>query len=58
MTKPQTKTVTRTAAVAKTKIIKQEPQQPATPKDTKQKDFIPIRPQLLLPNQQKDRDKR
>ena len=35
MTKPQTKTVTRTAAVPKTKIIKQEPQQQVTPKDTK-----------------------
>ena len=51
MTKPQTKTVTRTAAVPKTKIIKQEPQQQATPKDTKRKDFTPIRPQPPLPNQ-------
>ena len=51
MTKPQTKTVTRTAAVPKTKIIKQEPQQQATPKDTKRTDFTPIRPQPPLPNQ-------
>ena len=51
MTKPQTKTVTRTAAVPKTKIIKQEPQQQAAPKDTKRTDFTPIRPQPPLPNQ-------
>ena len=51
MAKPQTKTVTRTAAVPKTKIIKQEPQQQATPKDTKRTDFTPIRPQPPLPNQ-------
>ena len=51
MTKPQTKTVTRTAAVPKMKIIKQEPQQQATPKDTKRTDFTPIRPQPPLPNQ-------
>ena len=53
MTKPQTKTVTRTAAVPKTKIVKQEPQQQATPKDTERTDFTPIRPQPPLPNQQK-----
>ena len=51
MAKPQTKTVTRTAAVPKTKIIKQEPQQQATPKDIKRTDFTPIRPQPPLPNQ-------
>ena len=51
MTKPQTKTVTRTAAVPKTKIIKQEPRQQATPKDTERTDFTPIRPQPPLPNQ-------
>ena len=58
MTKPQTKTVTRTAAVPKTKIIKQEPRQQATPKDTEPTDFAPIRPQPPLPNQQDNRDKR
>ena len=51
MAKPQTKTVTRTAAVPKTKIIKQEPQQQATPKNTKRTDFTPIRSQPPLPNQ-------
>ena len=34
MAKPETKTVTRTVAVPKTKIVKQEPQQQAEPKDT------------------------
>ena len=58
MAKPETKTVTRTVAVPKTKIVKQEPQQQAIPKDTEQKDFTPIRPQPPLPNQQDDRDKR
>ena len=56
--KPETKTVTRTVAVPKTKIVKQQPQQQATPKDTKRTDFTPIRPQPPLPNQQNDRDKR
>ena len=51
MAKPETKTVTRTVAVPKTKIVKQEPQQQATPKDTKRTDFTPIRPQPPLPNQ-------
>ena len=58
MAKPETKTVTRTVAVPKTKIIKQEPQQQTTPKDTERTDFTPIRPQPPLPNQQDDRDKR
>ena len=57
MAKPETKTVTRTVAVPKTKIVKQEPQQ-TTPKDTERTDFTPIRPQPPLPNQQDDRDKR
>ena len=57
MTKPETKTVTRTVAVPKTKIVKQEPQQ-TTPKDTEPTDFTPIRPQPPLPNQQDDREKR
>jgi len=58
MTKPETKTVTRTVAVPKTKIVTQQPQQQTTPKDTEQKDFTPIRPQPPLPNQQNSRDKR
>ena len=58
MAKPETKTVTRTVAVPKTKIVKQEPQQQTTPKDTERTDFTPIRPQPLLPNQQDDRGKR
>ena len=51
MAKPETKTVTRTVAVPKTKIVKQEPKQQATPKDTERTDFTPIRPQPPLPNQ-------
>ena len=58
MAKPETKTVTRTVAVPKTKIITQKPQQQVAPKDTEQADFTPIRPQPPLPNQQDDRDKR
>ena len=58
MAKPETKTVTRTVAVPKTKIVKQQPQQQTAPKDTEQTDFTPIRPQPPLPNQQDDRDKR
>ena len=58
MAKPEIKTVTRTVAVPKTKIVKQEPQQQTTPKDTERRDFTPIRPQPPLPNQQDDRDKR
>jgi len=58
MAKPETKTVTRTVAVPKTKIIKQEPQQQTTPKDTERTDFTPIRPQPPLPNQQSERPKR
>ena len=58
MAKPETKTVTRTVAVPKTKIVKQEPQQQTEPKDTERTDFTPIRPQSPLPNQQDDRDKR
>jgi hypothetical protein len=56
MAKPET--VTRPVAVPKTKIVKQEPQQQAAPKDTERTDFTPIRPQPPLPNQQDDRDKR
>ena len=58
MAKPETKTVTRTVSVPKTKIVKQEPQQQSTPKDKERTDFAPIRPQPPLPNQQDDRDKR
>ena len=50
--KPETKTVTRTIAIPKTKIVKQQPQQQATLKDTEPTDFTPIRPQPSLPNQQ------
>ena len=56
--KPETKTVTRTVAVPKTKIVKQEPQQQTTPTDAEPTDFTPIRPQPPLPNQQDSRDKR
>ena len=58
MAKSETKTVTRTVAVPKTKIVRQEPPQQTAPKDTEQADFTPIRPQPPLPNQQDDRDKR
>ena len=58
MAKPETKTVTRTVAVPKTKIVKQEPQQQTTAKDTERTDFTPIRPQPPLPNQQDSREKR
>ena len=58
MAKPETKTVTRTVAVPNTKIVKQQPQQQAAPKDAEQTDFTPIRPQPPLPNQQDDREKR
>ena len=57
MSKPETKTVTRTVAVPKTKIVKQQPQQQTTSKDTERTGFTPIRPQPPLPNQQDDRDK-
>jgi hypothetical protein len=58
MAKPETKTVTRTIAVPKTKIVKQEPQQQTTPKDTERTDTSPITPQPPLPNQQDTREKR
>ena len=58
MARPKIKTVTRTVAIPRTKIVKQEPQQQTAPKDTEQTDFTPIRPQPPLPNQQDDRDKR
>ena len=45
MGNPETKTVARTVAVPKTKIVKQVPQQQTAPKDTERTDFTPIRPQ-------------
>jgi hypothetical protein len=51
MVKPKIKTVTRTVAVPKTRIVKQQPQQQTTPKDTERTYFTPIRPQPPLPNQ-------
>ena len=51
MAEPETKTVTRTVAVPKIKIVKQKTQQQTTPKDTEPTDFTPIRPQPPLPNQ-------
>ena len=44
---PETKTV----AVPKTKIVKQQTPPQTTPKDTERTDFTPIRPQPPLPNQ-------
>ena len=58
MAKPETKTVTRTVAVPKTKIGTQQPQQQTAPKDTERTDFTPIRPKPSLQNQQDDREKR
>ena len=51
MAKPETKTVTRTVAVPKTKIVKQQTPPQTTSKDTERTDFTPIRPQPPLPNQ-------
>ena len=56
MAKLETRTVTLTVAVPKTKILKQQPQQHTTPKDAERTDFTPICPQSPLPNQQDDRD--
>jgi len=58
MAKPETKTVTNTAAVPKTEIVTQQPQQQTAPKGTERTDFAPIRPQPPLPNQQVNRDER
>ena len=49
MAKPET--VTRTIAVPKTKIVKQQTPPQTTPKDIERTDFAPIRPQPPLPNQ-------
>ena len=58
MAKPETKTVTRTVAVPKTKIVKQQTPPQTIPKDTEPTGFTPVCPQPPLPNQQDDRDKR
>ena len=59
MANPEPKTVTRTVAVPKTKIVKQQPpRQQTTAKDTERTDLAPIRPQPPLSNQQDDREKR
>ena len=58
MAKPEAKTVTRTVAVPKTKIVKQQTPPQTTPKDTERTDFTPIRPQPPLPNQQDSKEKR
>ena len=58
MAEPETKTVTPTIAVPKTKIVTQQPQQQTAPKGTERTDFAPIRPQPPLPNQQVNRDER
>ena len=51
MAKPETKTVTRTVDVPKTKVVKQQTPPQTMPKDTERTDFTPIRPQPPLPNQ-------
>ena len=58
MAKPETKTVTRTVAVPRTRVVTEPPQQQTAPKGTERTDFAPIRPQPLLPNQQGNRDER
>ena len=54
MTKPETKTVTRTIPIPKTKVIKQPVQQTSKPtaNDAARTAIKPITPQKLLPNQQ------
>ena len=51
MAKPET--VTRTVAVPKTKIVKQQTTPQTTPKDIERTDFAPIRPQPPLPKSTK-----
>ena len=58
MTKPETKTITRTVAVPKTKIVKQQTPPQTVPKDTERTDFTPVHPQKPLSNQQSNRDRR
>jgi hypothetical protein len=52
MTKPDTKTVTRTVSIPKTKIIKKHIQQPSKPaaNDTARTAIKPTTPQKPLPN--------
>ena len=54
MAKPETKTVTRTVSIPKTKIIKQSVQQPGKPaaNDTVRTAIKPTIPQKPLTNQQ------
>jgi len=54
MATPDTKTVTRTISVPKTKVIKQPVQQPSKPaaNDAARTAIEPITPQKPLPNQQ------
>ena len=54
MAKPDTKKVTRTISVPKTKVIKQPAQQPSksAAKDAARTAINPITPQKPLPNQQ------
>jgi hypothetical protein len=58
MAEPETRTVTRTVAVPKTKIVKQQLPPQTIAKDTERTDLSPIRPQPPLSNQQDDREKR
>ena len=54
MAKSDTKTVTRTISIPKTKVIKQPVQQPSKPaeNDAARTAIKPTTPQKLLPNQQ------
>ena len=54
MAKPETKTITRTISIPKTKVIKQPIQQTSKPaaNDTVRTAIKPITPQKPLPNQQ------
>ena len=52
MAKPETKTVRRTIAVPKTKIVKQQTPPQTTPKDIERTDLTPVHPQKPLPHQQ------
>ena len=58
MAKPETKTVTRTIAVPKTKIVKQPTPQPSVANNTAATDTSPVTPQRPLANQQDTREKR
>jgi hypothetical protein len=58
MAKPETKTVTRTVAVPKTKIVQQPSPQQSAVDTTSPKDTSPITPQPPLANQQDTREKR